>query len=75
MKTRLIAPAMGLALLAAMGGVAADQTRTSGKSEDAKKEICFRTHAKLMDKPALVDRETCWRAHAYVMERELKIVR
>lgn len=75
MKTQLIASMMGLALLTAMSGAIADQSRASGKSEDAKKEICFRTHAKLMDKPALVDRETCWRAHAYVMERDLKVVR
>lgn len=75
MKTRLIASVTGLALLAAMGGVAADRARTSAKSEDTKKEICFRAHAKLMDKPALVNRDMCWHAHAYVMERELKVTR
>ncbi len=75
MKTRLITSMMGLALLAAMSGAIADQSRASGKSEDAKKEICFRTHARLMDKPALANREMCWRAHAYVMERKLNVVR
>lgn len=75
MKTRLMASMMGLALLAAMSVAIADQSRASGKSEDAKKEICFRTHARLMDKPALANRDTCWRAHAYVMEREQKAAR
>ncbi len=33
----------------------------------ARKEACFRAHAKLMDKPALKNVESCWRAHAYLI--------
>lgn len=75
MKTRLIASMMGLALLTATSVALADQTGSSGKSEDAKKEICYRTHARLMGKPAMANPDTCWRAHAYMMERKLNIVR
>lgn len=35
----------------------------------AKKEECFRTHARLMDKPAVKNERTCWQAHAYLMQR------
>jgi hypothetical protein len=41
----------------------------AAQGDDVKKALCFKMHAKLMDKPALMNLNDCWRAHAYLMDR------
>ncbi len=69
MKTPFhIIASIAAALFAVMSaGAYAAQDKQSGN--DAKKEVCFKMHAKLMSKPALMNINDCWRVHAYLMDR------
>jgi hypothetical protein len=72
MKARTITIASIAALLLAAGTVsvvAATSQDKKAAEDQAKKEVCFRAHGKLMSKPALMNPNDCWRAHGYLMER------
>lgn len=68
MKTRSYIVA-SIALLVAVLSVGAYAAQDPKSSEQAKKEECFKLHAKLLSKPALMNINNCWRVHAYLMDR------
>ncbi len=61
-RSYIVSMAMGLFALAASAAYAAS-------GSDADKQACFKLHAKLMAKPALMNLDDCWRAHSYLMNR------
>lgn len=72
MKTRYKALPSIAVLLLAITSTSACATPLEDKKvvdDTAKKEICFRIHGKLMDKPALMNIHDCWRVHGYLMGR------
>jgi hypothetical protein len=60
MKKRLILPLV-LSLVVVAPAVFA--------ATDAELQACYRTHAQLLQKPALRNLITCWRVHGYLMQR------
>jgi len=72
MKSRIRTVVSVAVLLLAIGtaGVSAataPEKRAGGTANE--KALCFETHGKLMNKPALTNPDACWRVHAYRMNR------
>lgn len=63
---------MPLAALVLVGVVAGAVTAASlaatSTTDQARMEKCFRTHGKLMSKPAVTNIYDCWRAHGHLSE-------
>ncbi len=45
------------------------QAVSTPADDAAKKALCFKTHGKLMQKPALMNANDCWRVHGYLSDK------